>query len=366
MRGLRAVLRRSPQPPPAAAAADGLEGLLGGSGQPGLAELRAVLGELLAPGGAGRLVEASELKPRVHRLRFAGPGGTRRLVVKRLDPDVARRNELVARRWLPAVGLAGCGPPLVGVAAERGGRCTWHVYEDLGDCSLAAGEPAEPERVGPAVELIADVHTRFAGHRLLGECRLWGGDLGMHFFSSNVRDALGALRALRAPAVELPPEGATLIERLEGRLERLGADEPRRVRAMAAVGGPETLLHGDLWTTNTMVLERGAQPRVRLIDWDHAAVGPVSYDLSTFLYRFGPERRDEVLGRYRDAYGRRGLRLPDRSRLDLLFDTAECARLANRVIWPAIAAAEGQLEWALEELARVEGWFEDLRPVLGA
>jgi thiamine kinase-like enzyme len=38
----------------------------------------------------------------------------------------------------------------------------------------------------------------------------------------------------------------------------------------------------------------------RLIDWDHAGVGPASYDLSTFLLRFPPGRRKAIL----DLYGR--------------------------------------------------------------
>lgn len=207
------------------------------------------------------------------------------------------------------------------------------------------------------------MHGRFAGHALLGECRLWGGDLGINFFSTNVRDALNALSALGSPERELPSEGVAVKQGLEDRLLRLREDEPRRARAMSTLGEPETLLHGDLWTTNTMVLDSEGGPCARLIDWDHAAVGPVSYDLSTFLYRFPPDRREDVLGLYRGAWARLGMRLPDQDQLGLLFETAELARLANRVIWPAIAATEGQVGWALEELGRVDSWFEDLDPV---
>jgi hypothetical protein len=50
--------------------------------------------------------------------------------------------------------------------------------------------------------------------------------------------------------------------------------------------------------------------------------------------------------------------------LNTLFDTAEYARLANRVIWPALAVLDGQARWGFEELARVEQWFEEWEPVL--
>ena len=56
-------------------------------------------------------------------------------------------------------------------------------------------------------------------------------------------------------------------------------------------GGPELMLHGDLWTTNTFVQSTAEGPVARLIDWEHAAVGPASYDLSTFLYRFAAADR---------------------------------------------------------------------------
>ena len=49
--------------------------------------------------------------------------------------------------------------------------------------------------------------------------------------------------------------------------------------------------------------------------------------------------------------------------LEALFETAELARIANRVIWPAISALRGEEgDWPLEALAEIEGWFEALQP----
>src|SRR3989441_8661352 len=140
---------------------EGLDQLLKDSGQPGLAELRQLLADLLGgPDATGRLVEQSSLKTpvRVYRVRFAQNGSVRSWVVKRLEPGLGKRNELVATRWLPAVGLGGCGAKLAGVAGAHNGECVWHVYEDLGDGALDATK-FDRERVKLAVELIAQVHA---------------------------------------------------------------------------------------------------------------------------------------------------------------------------------------------------------------
>jgi hypothetical protein len=327
-------------------------------------ELRSLLHDLLGgPGATGRFVERSSLNGRVDRLRFQVNGRERSLVVKRLAPEIAQRNRLVAERWLPAVGLSQHGPPFLGSAAERGGRCVWHVYEDLGDWALAGSDP-DPRHVEAAVETIAQVHVRFAGHILLGECRLWGGDLGMGFVEASVRDAVRGLEALRPPRVRLSAERLATRDRLLRRLYGLGEDLASRAQLLTALGGPETLLHGDLWTTNVLAYPCGEGLQVRLIDWDHVGVGPVCYDLSTFLSTSEAKDRPWMLGHFRRVMGELGWRLPAPAELNRLFETAECGRLANCVIWPAIAVWESQAEWAFERLAALAGWFEALEPVL--
>jgi hypothetical protein len=341
---------------------EGLNKILEGSGQPGLSELRELLQELVGGrGGAGRFIGQDALQPRaqrVFRLRFDVNGETRSLVIKRLKPNIARRNELVANRWLPAIGLSDSGPPWLGSAAARSGGCVWHVYEDLGHWEL---DPREPDResVQAAVQLIAQMHTRFARHALLGEVRLHGGDLGIHFYEANVRDAVYALEALEPAA-----QHRALRDRLLERLHKLHGERRQRADALAELGGPETLLHGDLWAINVFVLPASNGLRARLIDWDHAAVGPASYDLSTFLLRFPVEHRPWILELYRQAVARAGWHLPGERELNLLFETHEYARFANRIIWPAIAVVIDQAGWGFEELAEVERWFERFEPVL--
>jgi hypothetical protein len=262
------------------------------------------------------------------------------------------------------VGLEEIGARLLGASAEPDGRFVWHISADLGNDSLAAEEP-DPALVATAVDAIARLHTHFAGHSLLGECRLWGGDLGIHFFASSVRDAIYSLESLRHPSVSLEPDQRHLRDDLLHRLRRLLEEESDRAREIQEWGGPETLLHGDLWRNNIFVEPTPAGPRARLIDWDHAAVGPVSYDLSTFLSRFRPEDRPWILERYEECVAPAGWKLPGREELNRLFDTGEHARIVNRLIWPAIAVRRGQhVDWGVKKLAEVAGWLEGVRPVL--
>ena len=345
---------------------EGLNELLDDTSQTGLTELRAMLLEILGGSeAAGRLTRQQDLSPRaarVYRLQFEIDGLARSFVVKRLRPDIAHRNYLVIKRWLPAVDLADHGPILLGVAAERNSQCVWHVYEDHGDWALDPNQP-NPAAVQAAVEVIAKLHTRFAGHPLLPECRLHGGDLGAGFFSANVRDAIQCLSALQPPDVELSPNHASLRDRLLEQIHRLLDEQTQRSATLLEIGGPETLVHGDLWPTNTFVLPTTHGLEARLIDWDHAAVGSASYDLSTLLLRYPCRHRLWILELYREAVARRGWRLPPAEDLNLLFGTHEYARLANRIIWPAIALVKDHADWGFEELAEVERWFINFQPV---
>jgi hypothetical protein len=156
---------------------DGFDDVLDSDDRYCLPELRTVLQELFSGSGStARVIGQQRLKRSVYRVQLEANGGVRSVVLKRLAPGLAQRNQLVATRWLPALGLGDSGPALLAVAAERSGRCVWHIYENLGDRTLAAGD-ADPRQIEAAVALIAQLHTRSAGHALLPECRVYGGDL---------------------------------------------------------------------------------------------------------------------------------------------------------------------------------------------
>jgi hypothetical protein len=297
------------------------------------------------------------------RLAVAPEGTPGSVVIKRVKPRADERNRLIARRWLPWLGLDGVAPALLATVAGPAGKSIWHIYEDVGRDTLRT-HPVDREHVAATVDLIAEIHTRAAAHPVVSECRREGEDFGSHFFTSNVRDALTLLEALHPPAVRPSAEQAALRDRLCQRLERLLSGTPDRAATIAQDGGPDTLLHGDLWAANVIVERATDGMRVRIVDWDHAGAGPIAYDVSFFLSRFAAAERGWILERYRTAVARAGWRLPAPATLNLLFETAECARCANRILWPAVALLHDGGTWGFIELAEIDRWFGALQPMI--
>jgi hypothetical protein len=341
----------------------GLDELLETTGKSGLGELRSAIGDLLGGSQAhGRVIGEERLAKSgsVNRVRFEVNGETLSFVVKRSKPAPAQRNALVVRRWLPAVRLGSSAPAIVATAAERGGRSVWHVYEDLGDRTLKVD--CDPVALRSAVALLGALHTRFVRHPMLAEAREWGGELGVGFYRSSVRDAITCLEAISRSHLDGLGDYLPLRDRLLDRMSVLRAEERERTEAIADLGGPDTLLHGDLWLKNLMVVRDAERVHVRLIDWDHAGLGPVAYDLSTFIDRFAPEERAGVLELYKEEVVGADWRLPSRSDMNHLFATFELARITNCIAWSALAVTAGRhVDWALKELS---DWLESLDSAL--
>jgi len=157
-----------------------------------------------------------------------------------------------------------------------------------------------------------------------------------------------------------------VLDRLVARLLALLADAPRRAQVFVRAGGPDTLLHGDLWPINIFVSESAGGFQARFIDWDRMGIGPFSYDLSTFVFRFPPAEREGIVQCYINARAAREWRVPEPFELDVLLDTPERARYANRIIWPAQALVQNRAAWAFPELAEVERWFQALDSAFAA
>jgi Ser/Thr protein kinase RdoA (MazF antagonist) len=329
--------------------------------EPGAAELTVALEALLGRPESGWAAGLIPLKRRVYRLRLRPGYRAHSLIVKRSEPPIAQLNRMVAERWLPALGLADHCAALLATAPDREGRWFWQVYDDLGDETLA--RDPDRERVAATIDLIASLHVRGTGHALLPEVRQFSKDLGLAFFSANVTDAIRGLERLDCDPGSTP-ELQALRDRLLARLYPLVTDTPRRAAVFAEAGGPDTLLHGDLWRDNAFATITVEGVRVRLIDWDHVGVGPLAYDLSTFLMRFPFAERSWILDRYRQALSLAGRSLPAARALNTLFETAEYARFANRVSWAAMAWRHENAEWVPIELAEIERWFTAWCPIL--
>jgi thiamine kinase-like enzyme len=343
---------------------DGLESALRDSGRPGLRELRGVLAELLdASRAVGRLAGEHCLKKRkVYRLEFEVDGRRRSLIARCVDSTQAELNRRVATRWLPAVGLGRRCAALLGVASDRSAEWVWQVHEDLGDQTLENN----PDRclVEAAIDMCAELHIRFADHPLLPELRMYGNDMGMTYYLANIRDAIRGLKHLQPPTTDAAEGLMAVRDRLLGRLYQLLNEGPERARIVAELGGPETMLHGDLYPKNVLTVSTEDGLQAALIDWDHAGVGPLTYDLSTLLYRFPAEYRPWMLDRYQQSVAPSGWRVPSTGDLNLMLETAELSRIANYLAWICIAAREPQADWLLESLEEIERWFEALEPAI--
>lgn len=358
---------------------------LSDQGGPQLSALRALLQQLA--GGAsirGQCIKEEAMqRSNVFRLAWEADGDDQRFVVKRFLSACSTIERNVISRWLPQVGLAHLAPHLLGVAREPSGRHVWHVYEDLGDGALDQKEsengrastrdrgflsplqvPPDRDHVSVVVRLAASLHDAFLNHSLLAECRTACVELGSRYLESSVHDAMGAVETLRSSHVTIPATQAVLLDALLDKLRDLHEQLSWRRPLLDRLGGPDTLLHGDLGVQNAFVLHRDHGLDGRLIDWDHAGVGPASYDLSTLLMQLPAADRIWTLDAYLENRHNASAIWPTHEEWNLLFESHEYARLANCVIWPAKAAMEGEVAWALEELAGIKGWFDALRPTL--
>jgi hypothetical protein len=295
----------------------------------------------------------------VYRLTLT-TGRPASVVMKRLDPAAAHRDRLLVRRWLPAVGLADAGPPLLATVCDRAGHA-WSVYEWL-DGAFRDRVPPEPGDINRLVDVVASMHVRFAGHPLVAEVRHYGAHLGPGAYSGQLDDAMLALAAARRdPGVRVHVAGALLTD-LERAVDGAQEEVPTVLTLLREVGGPDTLVHGDLWPQNVV-----AGPGwLRLIDWDRLGVGPAIYDLSTLLLRVPPAARRRVLDRYRMRVAAAGWPLPAVPEVVFLSTAVERARLATLISWRVLDLLQAPdapaAPWAAGQLRSIWTWWHQVDP----
>jgi len=325
----------------------------------------------------------SMLDSEVYRVSLETCGVIRTLVVKRFTSQCSRIERLAITNWLSGVGLAHVAPTLLGVAPEPSGGHVWHVYEDLGNSALDREQSTQGalidkdrgflsplndglphDQIEILVRLISSVHERFLDHVLLDECQRHCVELGENFLNASVRDAIEALEVLLTSKVDISHTKREALDNVYDRLIQLRKEVPWRCEILKCEGGSHTLLHGDFSVKNAFVMQAKAGLVGKLIDWDHVGIGPASYDLSTFLMQLPIKDRIWTLDLYVQVRNQRCTNWPSYETWNLLFETNEYARLANSVIWPCRAAAEGQIAWALEELVNIGSWFDGMSPVL--
>jgi hypothetical protein len=86
------------------------------------------------------------------------------------------------------------------------------------------------------------------------------------------------------------------------RLDHLLDVHARAVEELAAL--PVTVVHGECYPSNVVLADAGPVPRVCVLDWEMAGVGPGALDLAALAGGWAPSERQELVGAYAAATGR--------------------------------------------------------------
>lgn len=115
---------------------------------------------------------------------------------------------------------------------------------------------------------------------------------------------------------------------------------------------PRTVIHGEFYASNVLVVDEAAGPRVCPVDWELAAVGPGLVDLAALVSGgWGEGEREAIVSAYRAGA----------KAFDFSSDQLDLARLHLAIQWlgwapPEWVPPEGQRhDWLGEALALAEG-----------
>ncbi|MGX7823836.1 aminoglycoside phosphotransferase family protein [Actinokineospora sp. 24-640] len=240
------------------------------------------------------------------------------------------------------------GTPVAGVRSLRAGGSPWLL--DLGADTavlLTGRKPAELRT--QAAALLACAERGVPAPRLLGAdaergllltTTLPGGShLGGPAAPARLRALGSAATLLAAMPLEPTPDLPRRHRPIE--LDEFAELSPMQERAAAALAehpepsGPTVLVHGDLWTGNTMW---DGDTLTGFIDWDCAGAGPVGLDLGSLRFdaatAVGVEATAHVLAGW-------GLPAPDLAYWDIRAGISSPADLAT---WLPIMHDQGRTD----------------------
>lgn len=219
----------------------------------------------------GRPLEAQSTHP-IDRLRVRLTSGEEiPVILKRLSAAPGskggRREVLIYRRLL--AGQRFGAPALYASVHDGTHGCYWLLLEDLGEETLDGGDLYDWVAV---VRRLAEMHATYLGREEELRALDCLGEHGPDYYHMLARDARRHLRQAAARRALI-------------RFDRLMARFDSAVAYL--VSQPRTLVHGDIFPGN-IILQRG--PRVRLIDWEEAAIGLAAWDLARLLDGWGSDK----------------------------------------------------------------------------
>jgi aminoglycoside phosphotransferase (APT) family kinase protein len=278
------------------------------------------------------------------------PGGGARSLLDSRDEQLNGRELSFVRSSLPARLPTGLATPSATVVLDPDGG-EWIVMRDIGP---VLENPWTPEAAATAAARLALLHTPIAADPALLDLP-WLERAGHHAYAHHVPSGHDNLDALPADS-----RLADLFTRTQVRALHRCLDAAEALADRAA-HLPPTLVHGDFTPLNAGLDE--AQ-RLVLIDWEHVGVGPVGFDLATFVAMYqafgGLGTLDE-----RSLLKTYGRALAEETDADL-YDAAAAGFAIAHLTWglhlrlgPGLAAVRlGVLDHSPAQLA---GSLEDIR-----
>jgi Ser/Thr protein kinase RdoA (MazF antagonist) len=176
----------------------------------------------------------------------------------------------------------------------------------------------------------------------------------------------GQTAELRAMNPYLLDCGATWFDLWRGRAQTALArsDDSRASELLDALGGygavvetlgalPRTLVHGELYPSNVLVVREGGGLRVCPVDWEMAGTGPGLLDLAALAGGFKRRERGRLFSAYRSAMLELGADMPPQEEMRANLDRCRLHLALQWIGWSArwTAPAEHAHDWVGEALA---------------
>jgi hypothetical protein len=255
---------------------------------PSADRIEAVLAAHGGPWGPGpRVLKVEDLSPglgqaavlRVHIAdRSAGnrsqwivkiPGGGARSLLDSRDAQLNDREVAFIRSALPARLPTGLATPSATVVLDEDDR-EWIVMRDIG---TVLANPWTPQAAASAAARLTLLHAPACADPALLDLP-WLEQAGHHAYAHHIPSGHENLDALGAD-----PRLADLFTPAQVRALHRCLDAAQALNEEAA-RLPPTLVHGDFTPRNAGL---GAAQTLVLIDWEHVGVGPIGFDLATFV-----------------------------------------------------------------------------------
>jgi Phosphotransferase enzyme family len=258
---------------------------------------------------------------------------------RRSKPGFLHEPRRAVETYRHILGPAGIGPRCYAAIADAWNARYWLLLEKVPGLELWQVDVAGAElEVWEAVATwLGGFHGHFAGE--IAELRAKNPyllDFGRTWFDLwrwRAQTALSGAHDLRAPAL------IGVLSRYDNVVDNLAAL-------------PSTLVHGEFYPSNVLVVRSDGDLRVCPVDWEMAGTGPGLLDLAALTEGFGRRERERLFSAYRSAMLEAGVDLPSHEEMRPSLDRCQLHLALQWIGWSASwnAPTEHAYDWVGEAL----------------